>query len=65
MGETRDIRIKEFHAYNTIPVLGLRRKLAESRWRPGNSERRVLSQTFQTNQIAEELETGTDISYVK
>jgi hypothetical protein len=28
-------------------------------------ERRVLSQTFQTNQIAEELETGTDISYVK
>jgi dipeptidase E len=24
MGETRDIRIKEFHAYNTIPVLGLR-----------------------------------------
>jgi hypothetical protein len=23
----------------------------------------VLSQTFQTNQIAEELEAGTDISY--
>jgi dipeptidase E len=57
--------LKEFHAYNTIPVLGLR----EGSWLKVDGDQvvkgRVLSQTFQTNQIAEELETGTDISYVK
>jgi dipeptidase E len=39
---------KEFHAYNTIPVLG-----CEGSWLKvddtDNSERRVLSQTFQTS----------------
>jgi hypothetical protein len=44
---------KEFHAYNTIPVL-----LREGSWLKvdgdHNSERRVLSQTSKQNQIAED-----------
>jgi dipeptidase E len=66
MGETRDIRIKEFHAYNTIPVLGLR----EGSWLKVDGDQVIVkgefsARLFKQNQIAEELETGTDISYVK
>jgi dipeptidase E len=65
MGETRDIRIKEFHAYHH-PVLGLR----EGSWLKVDGDQVIVkgefsARLFKQNQIAEELETGTDISYVK
>jgi dipeptidase E len=66
MGETRDTRIKEFHAYNTIPVLGLR----EGSWLKVDGDQIIVKGTlsvrlFKQNQIAEELKTGTDIRYIK
>ncbi|MEZ7504655.1 dipeptidase PepE [Flavobacterium sp. Arc2] len=66
MGETRETRIKEFHAYNTIPVLGLR----EGSWLKVDADTIILkgelsARLFKQNHSAEELETGTDISYIK
>ena len=66
MGETREARIKEFHAFNSIPVLGLR----EGSWLDikgdvitlkGNLKARL----FRQNQAPEELESGSDLSFVK
>lgn len=66
MGETRDTRIKEFHAYNSIPVLGLR----EGSWLKVDGDKIIVKGTlsaklFRQNQTTEELITGTDISYLK
>ena len=66
MGETREARIKEFHTFNSIPVLGLR----EGSWLEikgdiitlkGNLKARL----FRQNQAPEELESGSDLSFVK
>jgi hypothetical protein len=38
---------------------------SESRWRPVIVKGEFSARLFKQNQIAEELETGTDISYVK
>lgn len=66
MGETRETRIKEFHAYNNIPVLGLR----EGSWLKVDGDKIILkgelaARLFKQNQSAEEIETETDISYLK
>ncbi|TDE06306.1 dipeptidase PepE [Flavobacterium hiemivividum] len=66
MGETRETRIKEFHAYNNIPVLGLR----EGSWLKVDGDKIILkgqlaARVFKQNQAAEEIETGTDISNLK
>ncbi|NGY36190.1 dipeptidase PepE [Flavobacterium sp. XN-5] len=66
MGETRETRIKEFHAYNNIPVLGLR----EGSWLKVDGDKIILkgqlaARVFKQNQAAEEIETGTDISDLK
>ncbi|MES2410388.1 MAG: dipeptidase PepE [Bacteroidota bacterium] len=66
MGETRETRIKEFHAFNETPVLGLR----EGSWLEVTGEQIILKGTltarlFRQNQIAEELEPESDLSWIK
>lgn len=63
MGETRETRIKEFHAYNTIPVLGLREGgwieiSGDKIWLRGSEHARLFLQ----GKPAIELETGYDLS---
>ena len=66
MGETRETRIKEFHAFNSVPVLGLR----EGSWLDVKGEKITLkgnlsARLFRQNQIPEELENGSDLSFIK
>lgn len=66
MGETRETRIKEFHAFNSVPVLGLR----EGSWLDVKGEKIILkgnlsARLFRHNQEPEELETETDLSTLK
>ncbi|RKS00682.1 dipeptidase PepE [Flavobacterium sp. 102] len=65
MGETRETRIKEFHAFNTTPVLGLR----EGSWLEVTGEKIILkgsltARLFQQNQTPEELAPETDLAYL-
>lgn len=62
MGETRETRIKEFHAFNSTPVLGLR----EGSWLDVKGEQIILKGTltarwFQQNQLPTELTPNTDL----
>ncbi|MGO4770648.1 dipeptidase PepE [Flavobacterium sp. W22_SRS_FK3] len=66
MGETRETRIKEFHAFNTIPVIGLR----EGSWLEVKGEKITLkgnlsARLFQQNQEPKELESESDLSHLK
>ena len=66
MGETREDRIKEFHTFNSIPVLGLR----EGSWLEIKGDIITLkgnlkARFFRQNQTPEELESGSDLSFVK
>ncbi|OIV41952.1 dipeptidase PepE [Flavobacterium johnsoniae] len=63
MGETRETRIKEFHAFNAIPVLGLR----EGSWLEVKGEKITLkgslkARLFKQNETPTELETESDLS---
>ncbi len=65
MGETRETRIKEFHAFNTTPVLGLR----EGSWLEVSGEKIILkgsltARLFQQNENPEELAPETDLAYL-
>lgn len=66
MGETRETRIKEFHQFNTIPVLGLR----EGSWLDVKGDTITLkgglsARLFRANREAEELDNGSDLGFVK
>jgi dipeptidase E len=66
MGETRETRIKEYHAFNETPVLGLR----EGSWLDVKGDKIILKGTlrarlFRQNQNPEELNPGSDLSFIK
>ncbi|GAB1309437.1 dipeptidase PepE [Urechidicola sp. KH5] len=65
MGETREIRIKEFHKYNDEPVLGLR----EGSWLELFDEELFLrgnltARLFEKDKEPRELKTNSDISFI-
>ena len=66
MGETRETRIKEFHKFNTQPVVGLR----EGSWLYVKDNSIVLNGTlsariFEYEKDPYEVETGTDLQKLK
>ncbi|HEX8268889.1 MAG TPA: dipeptidase PepE [Flavobacterium sp.] len=65
MGETREMRIKEFHNFNTIPVVGLR----EGSWLMVKGDTVTLkgeltARLFRANEVAAELESEGDLSFI-
>jgi len=65
MGETRETRIKEFHHFNTLPVLGLR----EGSWLEIKENKIILkgnlpAMLFRKDENPIEIEAGSDISYI-
>lgn len=66
MGETRETRINEFHHFNTQPVLGLR----EGSWLEVNGDTITLrgdlqARLFRQNHEPEEIDSNTDLSWLK
>lgn len=66
MGETRETRIKEFHSYNTPPVIGLR----EGSWLKvkGNSillRGNLKARIFEYNKTPYEVESGFQLNHLK
>lgn len=63
MGETRETRIKEFHSYNTPPVIGLR----EGSWLHVKNESIILKGTltariFEYNKTPYEIDPETELN---
>jgi dipeptidase E len=66
MGETRETRIREFHQFNSIPVLGLR----EGSWLEVAGDKITLkgnlkARLFTQHSEPVELESGSDLSTIK
>ncbi|WP_412560061.1 dipeptidase PepE [Winogradskyella sp. MIT101101] len=66
MGETRETRIKEFHAFNTQPVIGLR----EGSWIEVKNNRLTLkgsleARIFEYGKTPYELPTDSDLGFLK
>jgi dipeptidase E len=65
MGETRETRIKEFHAFNDIPVLGLR----EGSWLEVKGDTILLKGTltarlFEKDKLPVEINSGSSLNYL-
>ncbi len=65
-GETRETRIKEFHAFNTQPVVGLR----EGSWLKVDDDTVILegplqARIFEHQKMPYEVSSGTDLSLLK
>jgi dipeptidase E len=65
MGETRETRLKEFHAFNNIPVVGLR----EGSWLEVTGEKIILkgnltARVFKQNETPIEVEPETDLAFL-
>lgn len=65
MGETRETRIKEFHFFNTQPVVGLR----EGSFLEVNAEQIILkgpltARIFEANKSAYEVKPGIDLGHL-
>jgi dipeptidase E len=65
MGETRETRIKEFHKFNTLPVVGIR----EGSWIRVKGDKNTLegkhsARIFEYEKEPYELETGSEISFI-
>ena len=63
-GETRETRIKEFHTYNNIPVLGLR----EGSWLEVVGEETIIkgklkARLFEQHKQPKEIDTGCIVSF--
>lgn len=63
MGETRETRIKEYHTFNSVPVLGLR----EGSWLDVKGDMITLKgnlsgRIFKQNQEPQEVGSGSDLS---
>lgn len=66
MGETRETRIKEFHNFNTQPVIGLR----EGSWLHVKDDSIILNgsltaRIFEYNKTPYEIETGSELNHLK
>lgn len=66
MGETRQTRIKEFHKFNTQPVIGLR----EGSWLHVKNNSIILkgnltARIFEANKIPYEVEPNTELNHLK
>lgn len=66
MGETRETRIKEFHNFNTPPVIGLR----EGSWLHVNKSSiilkgRLTARIFEVNKAPYEVEPNTELNTLK
>ena len=66
MGETRETRIKEFHTYNTQPVIGLR----EGSWLHVMNDSIILkgeltARVFEYNKAPYEVNTGSELNQLK
>ena len=66
MGETRETRLKEFHSFNNIPVLGLREgSWLEVRDNTITIKGGLQARLFIANEVPLEIEDNTDISDLK
>ena len=66
MGETRETRIKEFHQFNTQPVIGLR----EGSWIEAKTNKLILrgklpARIFTHNKPPYEIDTNSDLAFLK